>query len=288
MIKMFLGGDTAKSIRIASAAIAITVLAAFSSRAQIYTLTDGNSHADVSVNSSAGMSNWYVDNQNQLAQQWFWYRIGATALGNPDAPINSLSAAIVTQPGLNSLKTTYQNAQLRITVNYSLFGQDPGTGGADMAENIQIKNISANPYELHFFQYSDFNLDGTPGGDNVALSIDSGSGLYSGAIQTKNNISLTETVQTGVVPFASHGEAGYFNSTLVNLGTSYNLNDNVSAGPGDVTWALQWDFTLAPGAQISISKDKLISGVQVPEPTTLGLGFVGISLLSWHARRRAA
>jgi len=234
------------------------------------------------------MSNWYVDNQNQLAQQWFWYRIGATALGNPDAPINSLSAAIVTQPGLNSLKTTYQNAQLRITVNYSLFGQDPGTGGADMAENIQIKNISANPYELHFFQYSDFNLDGTPGGDNVALSIDSGSGLYSGAIQTKNNISLTETVQTGVVPFASHGEAGYFNSTLVNLGTSYNLNDNVSAGPGDVTWALQWDFTLAPGAQISISKDKLISGVQVPEPTTLGLGFVGISLLSWHARRRAA
>jgi len=44
MIKMFLGGDTAKSIRIASAAIAITVLAAFSSRAQIYTLTDGNSH----------------------------------------------------------------------------------------------------------------------------------------------------------------------------------------------------------------------------------------------------
>jgi len=287
MIKMFRGGDAAKAVRIASAALAVTVLSHFSSSAQVYTLTDNNSSADVSVNSSAGMSNWFVDGQNQLAQQWFWYRIGGVAANNPDAPINSLSLANASLLLPNVLKTTYQNSQLRITINYTLNGQDPGTGGADMQETIQIKNISANPYDLHFFQYSDFNLAGTPGGDNVNLNVDLGSGLFSGATQTKNNVTLTETVQTGVIPFANHGEANFYPNTLNALGTSYNLNDNVSAGPGDVTWALQWDFTLAPNQQISISKDKLISGVQVPEPASLGLGMVGLGLLGLRARRRA-
>jgi len=256
--------------------------------AQTYTLADANSQATVDTASSAGMNSWSVDGQNQLSQQWFWYRIGNTGTGNPDQPINTLSAASVNQPVANLLKTTYTGSQLRIEVDYTLNGQDPGSGGADMQETIKIKNVSLAGYTLHFFQYSDFDLGGSPLGDSVALNVDQGTGLFTGATQSKLNINLTETTsQTSDIPFASHGEVDTFNNTLTRLGTSYDLNDNASAGPGDVTWALEWNLNIAAGQTITISKDKLISGVAVPEPSALALAVLGLGFAAFAVRRRA-
>ena len=48
----------------------------FSARAQIVTLADLNSTAQINSSSQSGMFNWYVDGVNQLYQQWFWYGIG--------------------------------------------------------------------------------------------------------------------------------------------------------------------------------------------------------------------
>ena len=55
--------------------------------------------------------------------------------------------------------------------------------------------------------------------------------------------SLSETV---VTPGATHGEAGLFPQTRNNLNDANptTLNDIAGpAGPGDVTWALEWDLT---------------------------------------------
>ena len=49
-------------------------------------------------------------------------------------------------------------------------------------------------------------------------------------------------------------------------------------GPGDVTWALQWDFALAPGSTFLISK---IKDVQIPEPSAavlVSLGLIAFAL----------
>ena len=43
-------------------------------QAQVVTLTDGNSLAQIDPHSQAGMFNWSVQGLNQLYQQWFWYR----------------------------------------------------------------------------------------------------------------------------------------------------------------------------------------------------------------------
>jgi len=81
-------------------------------------------------------------------------------------------------------------------------------------------------------------------------------------------VGLTETV---VTPGANHGEAGVWNLTLAKLsdGVASVLNDNLNpVGPGNVTWAFQWDFTLAPNGSFLISKDKYIQIQNVPEPTS--------------------
>ena len=280
-----------KLVSFCAVACALAFLGSVSlSQAQIYTLIDANSSADVLPNSSSGMNQWLVDGQNQLYQQWFWYRIGGIAAGNPDQPINNISAAVVSQPLANILKTTYTNPQLKITVNYTLNGQDPGTGGADIGENIQIKNVSASAITgLHFFQYSDFDLGGTPGGNTVVMNTDSGTGLFTGATQTKQNMNLTETTsQTSDIPYANAGEAAIYSSTLDALGTSYDLNNNAGPVTGDATWALEWNFNLAAGQQITISKDKLISGVEVPEPSALALISAGLLGFGLRRRRHAA
>jgi hypothetical protein len=80
---------------------------------------------------------------------------------------------------------------------------------------------------------------------------------------------------------AKEGETANEFSTLAKLNNGVVpvvLNDNTTAA-GNVTWALEWDFNIAPGGSALVSKDKYIE--IVPEPGTLILIIVGILGLSW-------
>src|SRR5438477_1679821 len=136
------------------------------SEAQIITLVHNNSVAQINTASQAGMFNWLVDGQNQLAQQWFWYRIGS--LG-PEQSIDTISAPTITTPNARTLYTRYNNGIYGVEVDYLLTGFSPGSGKSDIAESITITNATASPLEFHFFQYSDFDLAQVPLGDKVQL-----------------------------------------------------------------------------------------------------------------------
>ena len=43
----------------------------------VVVLTNGNSTVAIKPDGPIGMSDWRIDGQNQLNQQWFWYRVGA-------------------------------------------------------------------------------------------------------------------------------------------------------------------------------------------------------------------
>jgi hypothetical protein len=250
--------------------------------AQIYNLSDNNSFVQVNVGSQAGMSLWSVDGQNQLNQQWFWYGIG----NGKESAINTISAASVTTPDARTLYTTYANAQLSIEVDYALNGGFAGSGSSHLGEVIRIQNRSSSAFTLHFFQYSDFNLAGTPGGDTIQLGKNL-QGKFNDAFQSDGSLSFHETV---VTPGADHGEAASAGQTLGELNdlSQTTLNDNVGpVGPGDVTWALQWDLTIGAGATAIISKDKTLQ--ITPEPSTfalLGLGLGACALLKRHRSSR--
>jgi hypothetical protein len=248
-------------------------------QAAVLTLTDQNSVVNMDDTSSAGVFQWSVDGVNQLFQQWFWYRIGATG---GELPINSLGAPTGGTTSANSATFSYLGTSgLAATLSYNLTGGAPGSGASDLGESIRLVNTSGQSMDLHFFQYSDFDLNGTTSGDVVQFINSFTVDQYKITGGTKET--LQETVAT---PAANHFEGNFFAATLnsLNDGNPTTLSDSPAVGtplgPGDMTWAYEWDRTLAPGGQLIINKDKGISVEPVPEPTSCILSvFAGICLM---------
>jgi hypothetical protein len=238
-------------------------------------LADLNSTVRIDPDSQAGTFDWVVDGVDQLSQQWFWYRIGSGA----EQSINTLSAASVSATATHA-EITYSAGGLEFLVKYDLTGGTAGSFTSDLAETIRIRNLGTSSIDMHFFQYSDFDLNGVAGGQSVQFF---GAG-FNKVAQTGLGIEMSETV---VVPDATHHEANLFSTTRTSLnnGTATTLNDSNSAGPGDVTWAYQWDVTVAAGGSFIISKDKHIHAV--PEPASLGIWGLVAAVSGFAVRRRS-
>ena len=245
------------------------------------TLNDGGSSATVDLTSSAGMYNWSVGGQNQLNQQWFWYAIGSAA---PQS-IDTIGLVSYNTPNPAEVTALYQNSQLSLTIDYVLSGGGVGSGSADITESITVKNTSGGSIDFHFYQYSDFNLLGDGSADSVQLFGVPGSWNF--VEQTAGLSGIGEAI---VAPDANHGEAAYIGTTLGELNglSALTLNDHPSAGPGDVTWALEWDPTIANGAMFDLSKDKSLFIQVVPEPSTVAFIALGLGAFGLARRRRAS
>jgi hypothetical protein len=265
---------------------AVAGLNSWSSATPIITLTDNNSIARIDAGSQAGMFYWALQDspstfQNQLNQQWFWYRIGSTG---PENSIDTISAPVISGQTANTVTTKYTGSGFDVAVKYSLVGGAPGSGTADIAEQITINNTSGAVLPFHFFQYSDFNLAGDGANDFVLLSQN---GLTMRFNQS-DQVDGANIVETVITPNANHGEADFVPVTLnkLNDGASTTLNDaNTSAGPGDVAWAFQWDVNIGVGGSFIISKDKHLDSTFVPEPTLFALALPGAIVFSLRRRR---
>ncbi len=266
-------------IRICIACAIVTLGLASASQAA-YTLTDGNSSAGIDVESQAGMYDWYIDGVDQMSQQWFWYRVEGDTR---EWSIDHIGTPSVSTLGTNFVSATYTQAnQFSIRVDYLLRGGLPGSGASDVAETITINNTSNSALGIHFYQYTDFDLAGTPGNDVVQLGKNL-QNLFNEALQKDGALNIAETV-TG--PGANSGEANFYANTLNSLNDTSitNLSGAVGPlGPGDVTWAFQWDLNIPAGGSAIISKDKNLS---VPEPSTVGLMALGVLGLGLRRRCR--
>ena len=278
----FINNGFSVAFRLLAFAVGAALLTSVSNAATVF-LNDNGSTAAVNLDgpaggNPAGMYQWTVTGlpagtENQLHQQWFWYSID----GQAAHPLETISAASYTQTA-NTLSATYANGALSITVNYSLTGG--GIGQADIAEGISLHNASGTNMMFHFYQYSDFNLLNSPPGDTVTMD-------NTFVLQHKGDTQIQETI---VDPNASRFEANTTDdpsNTLSKLNgpTRPQLNDNTDIGPGDATWAYQWDFDSL--MDTTIQKDKLLDVTLVPEPAALTLVSLGLAALLFRRRARA-
>jgi hypothetical protein len=270
--------------------LAAVLLSALSAQAQTANLTHNNSSAFIDLNGSgttAGMTSWTVDGINHLSQQWFWFRAGGMT---SEQTINSIGGLAFSQPDSRTLYSSYFNGSYGVSIAYLLTGFSPGSGISDISEAITITNATDSPLEFHFFQYSNFQLGGNSSDTTVQLGRNL-RGLFNEASVVRTNplftFALSETV---VSPGANHGEAANFSFTLGRLSDAAptTLNDNagpIGGGVSGPTWAFQWDFIIAPGSSVGISKDKYLQVIPIPEPS--GLALVALcGLAGWALKRR--
>lgn len=256
------------------------------SAAQPSILGDGNSSVSIDSGSPSGVNNWFVDGQNQLNREWFWYRIGNSGTASS---IDTISTPTLFQPTAGALSAIYQNTQFSLQVVYSLVGGAAGSGTADLAEQIKIQNLGSAPLAFNFFQYSDFSLGGV---ENQSVDIGQNSqGKFNEAEVTSGTASVMEDVDTAVSPGANRAEAALADSTLNHLQNTggYDLDDNLDAGPGDATWALEWNNNIPSGGTLTISEDLNVTGISpVPEPpvwSMLSLGLIALGSVKSYFRR---
>lgn len=269
-------------MRYVCAAILATGAAAAAANAQLVVLEDANSTSQFDL-TGGNQIGWQVDGVNQLFNQRFFYRAAGFA---DEVPVDSLpltgSQATDTNPfddpRPDNLAARYADAAsgLRFDVNYTLRGSTPGSNASDLAETIRITNVGNAPQQVSFFQYVDFDLGGSSGGDIGQI--------INGRVAEQADLSGAYTVtETVVTPAPTHYEMNTFPNLVVRFinGQPDNLNDAAGPFEGDLTWGFQWDFTLLPGQTYIISKDKNLGVVPAPAGATL-LGLTGLVV----ARRR--
>lgn len=248
--------------------------------ATVYNLADDNSTISVDLDGGAGINAWTVDAITHLETQWFWYRTGAMI---DEASISTLPLTIsgATDTNFDTFNDTayvkYTGVGFTVELRASLDGGAALTGNSTMAEQITIKNTGATNLAFHFFQYTDFNLGGTPNDDTIQIigtlpdSIFQSDAKYDG--------------DTVVVPKADAYEAGGAAALLAKFGDGLptTLANVTTAGPGtDVAWALQWDRVIGPGKTFQIVIGKEIA----PEPATMAMLALGGAGLFLTKRRR--
>jgi len=244
------------------------------------TLLNGNSKVSVDTDGGFGDYSWKVDHQEQLFHQWWYIQIG---VGSTAIALDQLGTiGPVTNLSANHYEQTYAGQGLEVTLAQTLLGGQPGSGKSDLGEILSFDNVSGDDLTIRIFEYSDFDLAGTPGGDSVQLLFPT--------YWKQSDPNGPAFSETSVAPIPTGWEANLSPVTLGNILNvpGYALNGTASQGPGDVTWAWQWDVTITAGDTFQISKNKRLDITPpVPAPGAVALVGIGLGLIGWMKRRIA-
>ena len=222
-----------------------------------------------------GASNVFIRNGSvdQSFQEWWWYR--ANGINTREFALSNQANAPVVSG--NQMTLTYREPEgftstLRYTIN--------NIGNATLVTGTNfVRNEGNNPLSLEFYNYIDWDMNGTSGGDNASLlapnpairiRVTGEAGSLEGEYRALDAIAYEAGLFPGVRNLLTDADADNFNNTGLPL-----VNE-------DIAYGVQWRFTLDPGHEIALQTTRVLT--TVPEPATLCA--LGIGALALIRRRR--
>ena len=253
--------------------VVAAVLGCVFSHAQV-TLSHNGSTVNIDE-FNATVTDWIVGGTDHVFANSWYFRDGDTGAASL---VSTISAPTVTMFGNRAAEIVYSDNNLTVTITYLLQTASNGQT-SDLAEQIMIdSNFGIN---LRLFQYNDFDMDGTAGGDT-------GTRLNSSTIEVLDG---GHSTTTGGTPIPEYSELSNVWPNLRNniTGTAgYNLNTVAGSGigetmNGDIAFAYQWNRNIGDNGSAGFSTDKVLA---VPEPTSIiALGLGAVALLRRRKRK---
>jgi hypothetical protein len=210
-----------------------------------------------------------------MFEEWFWLRL------NNDTSESSLDSVPLFSSNVsgNQIRLLYANSLVSVGITYTLVGGSPLQPVSHLTEDIAIGNPSAGSVSIAFFSETDLDMAGSGANDSIV-------GDAAGVNQFAD-IYLAHVTGT---PQPDAFQISPFPDIFVSLtDTSVtNLNNSGSPfGPGDGSFAYQWNLLLAGHSSQSLQIEKDIE--ITPEPSNLPLvaaGTGGLLALSRKWLRR--
>ncbi len=188
---------------------------------------------------------------DHVFQNWWWYRV--EGVDTREMPLMNATSAVW---GGNTGTVTFTTPNFDAVMTYVV--TDDGDNAGRVVTTLAITNTTGGPISVHLFNYHDFDLAGTVGGDSAVLV-------------STNNIRISDTTNSIIGGYlgtdASAYQVGAF-ATVRTLLTNTSVDVLNSTGlpfaPADFTAAYQWDVSVEPGASASVSATTTL---EPPPPT---------------------
>lgn len=220
---------------------------------------------------------------------WWYYRVSGDTRERPfGIYTNSAGGALAGSSTYAGNTATYNwsetdsAAVVRFNAVYtSVLTDGPTPGSATLANTFSITNPGSVPLVISLFNYADFDVNASAGGDAATGNI--------------NSMTITEG-STSIVFSASNASAfqvaafAAIRDLLLNANVDNLDNSGLPFGPGDFTGAYQWNLTIQPGTTVDVQSTWAIS-VAVPEPATLagvgaGIFAAGFGYRRWRSKQK--
>lgn len=221
---------------------------------------------------------------------WWYYRVSGDTRERPFGVYTNSTGGFITGSSSYVGNTATYNwtesdplGSTRFTAQYvSVLTDDANPGTATLSQTFSITNPGNTQLIIALFNYADFDIGATAGGDSATGDI--------------NSITIVDGANSAVFSAvnASAFQVSAF-ATVRGLLLDANVNDlnntGLPFGPGDFTGAFQWNLTIDPGATVFVESTWAINPVAVPEPATLacvGAAIItaGLGYRRWKATRK--
>jgi hypothetical protein len=248
--------------RVAAASAALLCLGSVSGTAA--TISDGI--ATITVDDADGsLTDFILSGRDHLFEADYYFRTGSMTSEGMLTGVNSTYINSVTASG-NDIMVTGSTSEFDFTLTYHL------DGAGNMAPRLDITNTSGSQLDLNLFNYQDWDVNGSAGGDRIS---------WNGSVATVSQGPTDIRVTPFQTPNAVQASGWPTLRNSLRDGSATTLVDGAGLpfGPGDGTFAFEFVLSLASG-------ESTIVTYVVPEPSTGLLGAVGLVILAWSSRRR--